>query len=147
MLIERGVPVALATDVNPGGGFSPSMPFAMTLACFGMGLTLRGSARRRDDQRRLRRSIAHDRVGSLEPGKQMDAVIVDGAGDRPDSRRRADHPRGDQARDASSHAYVDRRHVLDDESARDAARRVRVADPTPGGGSASALAGASARRC
>ena len=23
----------------PGGGFSPSMPFAMTLACFGMGLT------------------------------------------------------------------------------------------------------------
>ena len=31
-LIAAGVPVALATDVNPGGGFSPSMPFAMTLA-------------------------------------------------------------------------------------------------------------------
>ena len=27
MLIDCGVPVALATDVNPGGGFSPSMPF------------------------------------------------------------------------------------------------------------------------
>src|SRR2546430_13126734 len=40
VLIDHGVPVALATDVNPGGGFSPSMPFAMTLACFGMGLTL-----------------------------------------------------------------------------------------------------------
>ena len=39
MLIDRDVAVALATDVNPGGGFSPSMPFAMTLACFGMGLT------------------------------------------------------------------------------------------------------------
>src|SRR4030095_10446409 len=38
-LISAGVPVALATDVNPGGGFSPSMPFVMTLACFGMGLT------------------------------------------------------------------------------------------------------------
>lgn len=38
--ISASVPVALATDVNPGGGFSPSMPFAMTLACFGMGLTL-----------------------------------------------------------------------------------------------------------
>src|SRR6185436_6590659 len=38
-LIAANVPVALATDVNPGGGFSPSMPFAMTLACFGMGLT------------------------------------------------------------------------------------------------------------
>ena len=38
-LIAAGVPVALATDVNPGGGFSPSMPFVMALACFGMGLT------------------------------------------------------------------------------------------------------------
>ena len=37
--IERGVPVALATDVNPGGGLSPSMPFAMTLACFRMEMT------------------------------------------------------------------------------------------------------------
>ena len=35
-LIDAGVAVALATDVNPGGGFSPSMPFAMTLGCFGM---------------------------------------------------------------------------------------------------------------
>jgi hypothetical protein len=32
MLIEH-VPAALATDVNPGGGFSPSMPFAMALGC------------------------------------------------------------------------------------------------------------------
>src|SRR5688500_11719035 len=40
MLIERGVPVALAPDVNPGGGYSPSMPFAMTLACFAMSMTI-----------------------------------------------------------------------------------------------------------
>jgi imidazolonepropionase len=40
MLIERGVPVALATDLNPGGGFTPSMPFVMALACFGMNMTL-----------------------------------------------------------------------------------------------------------
>ena len=39
-LIAAGVPVALATDVNPGGGFSPSMPFAMTLACFSMHMTV-----------------------------------------------------------------------------------------------------------
>ena len=38
-LIDAGVAVALATDVNPGGGFSPSMPFAMALACFAMGMT------------------------------------------------------------------------------------------------------------
>ena len=40
MLIARGVPVVLATDVDPGSGFSPSTPFAITLACFGMGMTL-----------------------------------------------------------------------------------------------------------
>ena len=40
MLIDEGVAVALGTDVNPGGGFTPSMPFVMALACFGMGLTL-----------------------------------------------------------------------------------------------------------
>jgi len=77
MLIHRNVAVALASDVNPGGGFSPSMPFAMTLACFGMGLTF--------DEALVAATInaayaldRHDLVGSLEPGKQMDAVIVDG---------------------------------------------------------------------
>jgi imidazolonepropionase len=77
MLIEHGVPVALATDVNPGGGFSPSMPFAMTLACFGMGLTFEEAliAATINAAASLDR---HDRVGSLEIGKQMDAVIVGG---------------------------------------------------------------------
>ena len=78
MLIERGVAVALGTDVNPGGGFSPSMPFAMTLACFGMGLTFEEAlvAATINAAASLDR---HDRVGSLEVGKQMDAVVVDGA--------------------------------------------------------------------
>ena len=72
------MPVALATDVNPGGGFSPSMPFAMTLACFGMGHDVRGGARRGDDQRRVVARPRSDHVGSLEPGKLMDAVLVRG---------------------------------------------------------------------
>jgi imidazolonepropionase len=78
MLIERGVPVALATDLNPGAGFSPSMPFAMTLACFMMGLTFEESlvAATLNAAHSLDRS---DRVGSLETGKQMDAVVVSGA--------------------------------------------------------------------
>ncbi len=76
-LIDAGVPVALATDVNPGGGFSPSMPFAMTLACFAMGLTFEESlvAATINSACSLDRS---DTVGSLEPGKLMDAVLVSG---------------------------------------------------------------------
>ena len=77
MLVRRGVAVALATDLNPGAGYSPSMPFAMTLACFGMNLTFEealvgatiNAACALDRQ---------DRIGSLEPGKQMDAVVVNG---------------------------------------------------------------------
>jgi imidazolonepropionase len=77
MLIERGVAVALATDVNPGGGFSPSMPFAMTLACFGMGLTFEEAlvAATINGAYALDRD---NRLGSLEVGKQLDAVVVDG---------------------------------------------------------------------
>lgn len=76
-LIDAGVPVALATDVNPGGGFSPSMPFAMTLACFGMGLTFEEAlcAATINAAHSLDRASS---VGSLEPGKQMDAVLVAG---------------------------------------------------------------------
>ena len=77
MLMASGVAVALATDVNPGAGYSPSMPFAMTLACFGMHLTF--------EEAMVGATInaacslgRQDRVGSLEPGKQMDAVVVHG---------------------------------------------------------------------
>ena len=77
MLISRGVPVALATDVNPGGGFSPSMPFAMTLACFAMGMTFEESlvAATINGAWSLDRA---DTIGSLEPGKFTDAVLVNG---------------------------------------------------------------------
>jgi imidazolonepropionase len=49
----------------------------MTLACFGMGLTFEEAlvAATINAAASLDR---HDRVGSLEPGKQMDAVIVGG---------------------------------------------------------------------
>ena len=77
MLIERGVPVALATDMNPGGGFSPSMPFVVALAAFGMGLTLEEAlvAATVNGAAALRRS--HD-IGSLEHGKLLDCVLIDG---------------------------------------------------------------------
>ena len=53
------------------------MPFAMSLACFGMNLTFEEAlvAATINAAYALDR---HDAIGSLEPGKQMDAVIVDG---------------------------------------------------------------------
>ncbi len=76
-LITASVPVALATDVNPGGGFSPSMPFVMALGCFSMGLTFEEAlvAATINGAWSLDRAAV---AGSLEPGKQMDAVLVDG---------------------------------------------------------------------
>ena len=77
MLIDRGVPVALATDVNPGGGFSPSMPFAMTLACFEMGMTLEEALVAATVNAAWSLDAA-DSVGSLQAGRLMDAVLVNG---------------------------------------------------------------------
>jgi imidazolonepropionase len=74
-LIEAGVPVALATDVNPGGGLSPSLPFAMAVGCFAMGLALEealaavtvNAAFSLDRQ---------DEVGTIEVGKSADLVVL-----------------------------------------------------------------------
>ena len=76
-LINAGVPVALATDVNPGGGLSPSMPFAMALATFGMFMTFEEAlvAATINGAYALDR---HTTVGSLVSGRQFDAVLVEG---------------------------------------------------------------------
>jgi imidazolonepropionase len=76
-LIERGVPVAVGTDLNPGAGLSPAIPFAMTLACFAMAMTLEEAL----IAATLNAAWSLDRadiVGSLEPGKLMDAILVEG---------------------------------------------------------------------
>jgi imidazolonepropionase len=78
MLIDRGVAVALATDINPGAGLSSSMPFAMTLACFAMQMTFEEAL----VAATLNAAWSVDRAahaGSLEPGKLMDAVLVKGS--------------------------------------------------------------------
>jgi len=76
-LIAAGVPVAVATDVNPGGGFSPSMPFVMALACFSMHMTFEEALVAATINAAASLDL-QDRVGSLEPGKQFDAVLVHG---------------------------------------------------------------------
>ena len=76
-LIAESVPVALATDVNPGGGFSPSMAFAMTLGCFAMEMTFEEALVAATINAAWSLDLA-DRVGSLEPGKLADMVLVHG---------------------------------------------------------------------
>ena len=77
MLVAHDVPVALATDLNPGGGFSPSMPFVMALAVFAMGLTLEEALVAATSNGAAALGRQHT-VGSLELGKQMDAVVIEG---------------------------------------------------------------------
>jgi imidazolonepropionase len=74
-LIEAGAPIALASDVNPGGGLSPSLPFAMAIGCFAMGLSLEEAlaAVTINPALSLRR---HAEVGSLEVGKRADLVVL-----------------------------------------------------------------------
>jgi imidazolonepropionase len=74
-LADAGAPVALATDVNPGGGLSPSMPFAMALGCFSMGLSLEEALAAATINPAFSLDL-HTRVGSLEVGKQADLVVL-----------------------------------------------------------------------
>jgi imidazolonepropionase len=73
-MIDAGLAVALATDLNPGSCFSESIPLLITLSTLYMGmspeetltaLTLNGAAA-------LDRA---DRIGSIDPGKQADLLI------------------------------------------------------------------------
>ncbi len=135
MLIDRGVAVALATDLNPGGGFSPSMPFAIALACFAMNLTFEEALVAATINAAYALDI-HDRCGSLEPGKLMDAVIVDGpAIDL--TRVGAETIRAVVKR---GQVVLRKRMTLIDLPIRDLLTAFSSSDPTPGGGSASALA-------
>jgi imidazolonepropionase len=74
-LIEAGAPVALATDVNPGGGLSPSLPFAMAVGCFAMGMSLEEALTATTVNAAFSLDRDHD-VGSLEVGKRADLVLL-----------------------------------------------------------------------
>jgi imidazolonepropionase len=74
--IDAGVPVAVATDFNPGSAPSYHLPMAMTLACTMQRMTpaevLKGATVY------AARAIGMEReVGSLEPGKRADFAVID----------------------------------------------------------------------
>ncbi|MDI6788087.1 MAG: amidohydrolase family protein, partial [Planctomycetota bacterium] len=73
-LIEMGIPVALATDFNPGTCMCQSLPLIMTIACVMMKMTPAEAlvATTINSAFSLNREKL---IGSIETGKQADIVI------------------------------------------------------------------------
>jgi imidazolonepropionase len=72
--IERGVPVAIGTDFNPGTSPTPSLPLAMTAACLNLRMSPDEALTAVTINAALALGLA-DEIGSLEPGKAADLVI------------------------------------------------------------------------
>jgi imidazolonepropionase len=74
--IEAGVPVALATDFNPGTCYTESMPMILTLAVLTMRMTIEEAivAATANGAAALGRG---EEVGSLAAGKQADFIVID----------------------------------------------------------------------
>jgi imidazolonepropionase len=75
-MVELGVPVALATDFNPGTSPTYAMPMAVALACIGMRLLPSEAIAAATINAAHAIGMAEE-VGSLEPGKAADLVILD----------------------------------------------------------------------
>jgi imidazolonepropionase len=75
-LIDAGVPVALATDYNPGTSPTISMPMAMSLACTHMKMTPAETVAAATINGAWALRMA-DRKGSIEPGKDADLAVFD----------------------------------------------------------------------
>jgi imidazolonepropionase len=75
-LIDAGVPVALATDYNPGTSPTPSMTFVLSLACTHMKMTPAEAIAAATINAACALRM-QDRKGSLEAGKDADLAVFD----------------------------------------------------------------------
>jgi imidazolonepropionase len=75
-LIDAGVPVALATDYNPGTSPTPSMPFMISLACTHMKMTPAETIAAATINAACALGL-QDRKGSVEAGKDADMAVFD----------------------------------------------------------------------
>ncbi len=76
VMVDRGVPVAISTDCNPGSSPTTSMPLVMNLACISMRMTPAESLCAATYNAACAIGM-EDRVGSIEVGKQADIVLWD----------------------------------------------------------------------
>lgn len=75
-MIEAGVPIALATDCNPGSSFTESMPMVFVLAVFELGLTIEEALTAATLNAACTLGLGES-IGSVEEGKQADLVLLD----------------------------------------------------------------------
>ena len=73
---QAGVPIAIATDCNPGSSPLASLLLAMNMACTLFRLTPEEALAGRDAQRRPRARLA-GRIGTIEPGKRAELAVWD----------------------------------------------------------------------
>jgi imidazolonepropionase len=74
-LIDAGVTVALATDCNPGSGYSSSMPLCIALAVREMRMTPAEALWSATAGGAL--SLRRDDVGRIKPGARADLAVLD----------------------------------------------------------------------
>ena len=75
-MVERGMAIAVATDFNPGSSPTESMPMIISIACSHMGLSP-AEAIAASTYNPAFVLARENEVGSLEPGKKADFLILD----------------------------------------------------------------------
>ena len=75
-LINAGVPVALATDFNPGSCMSYSMPLMMTMGCTQMHMSPEETIAAATINAAAALDLSSE-IGSIEVGKKADLIVLD----------------------------------------------------------------------
>ncbi len=75
-IIEAGIPLAIATDFNPGSAMCFSMPMMITIACTQMNMTPEEAITAATLNGAAALGLSSE-IGSVEAGKQADIVLYD----------------------------------------------------------------------
>jgi imidazolonepropionase len=76
-MVAAGLPIAVATDCNPGSSFTESMPFVFGLAVLQMGLSVHEALTASTLNAAYALHLARE-TGSLTPGKRADCILLEG---------------------------------------------------------------------